>query len=442
MLERLRAYIEEKKLIPAVKSHLLLAVSGGIDSMAMLHLFQQLPHPLAVAHFNFKLRGNASDNDEVFVADYCKKNNIPFHSDFRYTKDYANETGISVQMAARDLRYRFFQETLEKENYQLVATAHHLNDSIETALLNIVKGTGISGITGVPAKRGNIIRPLLFATKEEIREYAGKYDVPYRTDASNLNILYERNFIRHEVLPKLKELNPNLEETLRQNLENWQFAQTLYRRGVQRLRYKLVHNVDGISEIRIKQLLGQSHPLNVLYELLKAYGFNRTQCEIILKGISKQSGRTYLSSSHRLIRDRNKLFILSQAGSKDEFVFIEENTNDIKTNYFSIKIDKEVIESNEAISKSPNRVALDKSKLEFPLLLRKWQQGDYFYPFGLRKKKKVSRFLIDQKVPIHEKEHIYVLCSGQKIVWVVGYRIDDRFKIIRFPEDAYILSVL
>jgi tRNA(Ile)-lysidine synthase len=406
---------------------ILLAVSGGMDSMVMLHLIRQLGYQVGVAHCNFQLRGAESDEDENFVRRKCRQWDIAFYSHRFDTKNYATEKGLSTQMAARELRYAWFDELLQKEGFDYLATAHHLNDSIETILLNLTKGAGLDGLMGIPAQNKKIIRPLLFATCEEIETYAAEEGVLWREDQSNQSDDYQRNFIRHQIVPKLKEINPSLEKTFQDTIYKLQGASEIVAASVEE--WKLKHQKIEDDKIVLNKkgfANGANYNISILLEIIKPYGFNYDQCENIVKGINGQSGKRFLSSTHELIVDRESL-ILTEHQENWGQVNIESNQQEISLGNKTLKF--ETADYSGLPISDKNQAIIDEGLMQFPITWRKWKPGDFFFPLGMKNRKKVSDFLIDEKVSMADKDSLTVLESNGQIVWVVGHRIDDRFKV-------------
>jgi tRNA(Ile)-lysidine synthase len=408
-----------------------LAVSGGMDSMVMLQLFRQSGYQVSLAHCNFQLRGGDSDEDEKFIRGKCAQWNIAFYSNRFDTNYYANENGFSTQMAARELRYNWFNELLQKEGFDYLATAHHLNDSIETILLNLTKGTSIEGLMGIPAQNKKIIRPLLFATREEIENYAAQEGITWREDKSNQSNDYQRNFIRHQVMPKLKEINPSLEKTFQETIYKLQGAAKIMTSAVEE--WKLKHmKTEGDKIFLDKKGVGGASTL-MLWEVVKPYGFNFDQCEDIIKALDGQSGKRFLSTAHELIVDRTQLVLFAQAMALEE-ALIQQGQGTATLGKWSMTIKSQ---EKSTLLADPLVATLDESRLHFPLVWRKWKAGDYFYPLGMKGKKKVSDFLIDEKVSLAEKESVTVLESAGEIAWVTGRRIDERFKVSAGTTKAF-----
>ncbi|HEX8041814.1 MAG TPA: tRNA lysidine(34) synthetase TilS [Chryseosolibacter sp.] len=405
---------------------ILLAVSGGLDSMVMLHSMKAAGFSVAVVHCNFQLRGEASGSDEDLVKATCLQQNIPFYARKFATAEYAAAQRISVQMAARDLRYEYFREILDEHRYDHVATAHHFNDVIESVLMNLVRGTGIDGLTGIAPKKQKVIRPLLFATRAMLLHYAIENRITWREDASNLKDEYQRNFMRHQVVPRLQELNPNFEETFRDTHERLTGANQFSRAYIKSFESTAVEAVDGRLTIDMRKMRELESPAVMLWELVKDLGFKFDQCRKVVS--DHQAGRIFLSASHQIVVDREHYIVEKKRSADFMTVAIEQGQREcgVAPNLMSLR---EVPRVGFRLSKDPAVAQLDLDRLRFPLLWRSWRAGDYFVPLGMSQEKKLSDFLIDLKIPFNSKADITVLESGGEIIWVVGYRISDRYKV-------------
>jgi tRNA(Ile)-lysidine synthase len=416
---------------------ILLAVSGGIDSMVMAHLFLQAGYTMGVAHCNFQLRGKESQEDEIFVQTWCKQFNIPFHTKAFGTNNYAVENGISIQMAARELRYVWFKELMDGQGYTLLATAHHLNDNFETMILNLVRGTGLSGLRGIPYKSNNIIRPLINFTKSDLVAYAKDNKISWREDVTNASSDYDRNFIRHEVMPKLLELNPSLENGLARTHQRLLAAKALSQLGVDGLMQEFV----VVEKDRIKMdkafLLVTQYPVGVAWELIKPYGFNYSQCEDMVKASVAVSGKKFLSPSHQLVVDRDA-WLIEPHQKETTRVIINDGTLAATLGALEMTIEKG---NYPAISTDPTIAMLNAEKLIFPLIWRPWEDGDSFSPLGMNGNKKLSDFFIDIKLSLLDKQKATVIESNGEIVWIVGHRIDNRYKVTDQKKQIIKLSV-
>ncbi|HZX75202.1 MAG TPA: tRNA lysidine(34) synthetase TilS [Cyclobacteriaceae bacterium] len=404
---------------------ILLAVSGGIDSMVMLHLFQVSGYRIGVAHCNFQLRGKESDQDELFVKQTCDLLHVPFFSTRFDTNNYAAENGISIQMAARDLRYAWFTEIIQQESFDLLATGHHLNDSIETVFLNLVSGRGVDGLTGIPIKNGNVIRPMLFALRTEIEEFAKEKSIAWREDSSNQTVHYGRNLVRHEVIPILRKLNTNLEQTVQRGINKNAGVLELIKLGKEAFELKHVVRTPDRTTIQKNAFSNFHHPAAVLYQLLKEHNFSLEQCEAIYRSLHGQAGKSFYSSSHQLVIDRTDLIITKNSSPVLE-TYIEEGQRQATSGSWKLELMeiKSVSKLNET-----EVVVLDAERIKYPLVWRPWKEGDYFYPLGMEHKKKISDFLIDRKVALNDKRQVMVLESDGEIFWVIGHQISNHFKI-------------
>lgn len=415
----------------------LLAVSGGGDSMVMADLFLKSKIDFAVAHCNFGLRGEASDLDEQLVGDWCKANKIKFHGTRFETKERSLEWKKGIQETARILRYEWF-ETIRKENgYAKIITAHHANDNVETLLINLFKGTGISGLHGIMPENGYIVRPLLFATKDMLAAYANEHGIAYREDASNASDDYLRNAVRHNVVPAVLEWFPNAVKNVNESIARFGEVEILYKKAIAQERKKLIEQRGQDHYIPILKLRHREPLGTICYELLYPFGFTSAQVPHILNLLDSLSGHYVSSATHRVIRNRDFLVVTTLPTDTADLILVDKAPCIIdagKYSYsFSLQPKPKVISSNTA------EAYLDMKTIEFPLVLRKWRVGDYFYPFGMKmKKKKVSRLLVDEKVPIHEKEDIRIVECSKRIAWVSGIRPDERFRVKDSTEQVLV----
>jgi tRNA(Ile)-lysidine synthase len=426
MLEAFLRNCKEKQLFTSGQK-VLLAVSGGIDSMVLLYLFEKSGFDYGIVHCNFQLRGNESDGDEEFVKREVLIHGVPAFFQTFDTREYAQINGISIEMAARELRYDYFEKTRKENNYDFIATAHHSDDLIETFFLNLSRKTGIKGLTGIKDKTGHIIRPLLFAGRHEIEAFAAENYIDFREDSTNSEVIYQRNFLRHKILPLFTELNPSFKKNVLASIENLRDAENVYAGYFDSEKTKAVKNAGDSLIVDIDTLQQSAYPKLLLLEILTAYGFNPTVVDEVFQSLESDSGKQFFSKTHRLVKDRDKLFVSPVYENGNKIYYIE--AGDIEMfQPFDMNIEKHAA-TDFKIRKERNFACLDLDKLQFPLLIRKWQQGDYFQPLGMTGFKKVSDFFIDEKIPLHQKENAWLLCSGEKIVWIMGQRIDNRFKI-------------
>ncbi len=431
LLERFRQFVEDQNLYHPGE-RVLLAVSGGIDSVTLSDLAQQAGWEVAIAHCNFQLRGPASDGDEDFVRDLAEEWDLPLFVEFFDTRLVAESRGISIQMAARELRYEWLEQLRRREGFDRIATAHHLDDSIETILLNFAKGTGLRGLHGIPEQRGAIIRPLLFATKHDILRYVVERGLSYREDASNKSENYERNKIRHRIVPVLHELNPAFEQTAAANLDRFRQSEYLFDYALDHIKQEVWTEEEGRITIDLEGLLHHYRAApTLLYEWLRPYHFHPAQVDQILQSTTRQPGALFFSSTHQLLVDRETLMIEARILDTEEKQYhIAEG---IETVYLPDgKLTLQFEEGQPvAFSPNPNQALLDANLLDFPLRLRHWHAGDYFYPLGMQgKRQKLQDFFTNNKIPRLDKNRIWILeTSHGDICWIVGHRVDERFKI-------------
>jgi tRNA(Ile)-lysidine synthase len=431
MLQSFLTYINEQSLFkPADK--IVLAVSGGKDSIVLLDLFREAKFNFTVAHCNFQLRGDESDQDAKFVKQLCESHGIPFRVTAFDTKTFAKTRKLSIEMAARQLRYEWFEQLRQELDYQYIATAHHLNDSIETILLNLTKGTGIAGLRGILPKKAYIIRPLLFASRTEIENYVAERQLAWREDSSNASNDYQRNLLRNEVVPLLKKINPNLEHTFARNIERLQAIENDFQTNLAYFKKAVCKEANGALCLKISTIQGWQSAAYLLEETLKEFGFNYFQSKEIYHSLNKTSGKSFHSSTHTLIKDREYLIITPKEEKSFEEVFIEEGIYNVEYYDLFLHISQATKEDWQAYlntERKSNILWVDAGKLKYPLSIRPWQEGDWFIPLGMKGKKKISDFLVDTKVSLHLKKTTFLLCSGYDIVWVIGQRTDERFKV-------------
>lgn len=438
LAEQFKDYIEEQHLFHP-KDKLLLAVSGGVDSVVLCKLCKEGGYEFAIAHCNFQLRGDDSMRDEKFVEALAKKYNAVFHAITFDTTAIAKTQKKSIEETARDLRYAWFEELRVKNNCHFIVTAHHANDSIETVLMNFFRGTGIKGLHGILPKQGKIVRPLLFAKKETLNAFAAENKLDFVTDCTNEQNDFTRNYFRNELIPAVKKVFPSVEENMLGNIERFTGAEQLYRQAIELHKKKLLE-VKG-NEVHIPVLkLQQTTPLStVLFEIIKAYNFTAHQTNEVAALLQSESGKYVQSATHRIIRNRKWLIISPNKTEEAANILIDRDDKTVLYAGGILRIEEHSIFD---IDHSPLTAQLDASAIKFPLLLRKWKTGDYFYPLGMMKKKKLSRFFIDQKLSVTDKEKVWVLESDKKIIWVIGMRIDDRVKITNKTTTVLQLSVL
>lgn len=452
-LSRFQQYIQQHNLFQP-KDQLLLAVSGGVDSVVLVDLCAKAGYNFSIAHCNFQLRGEESEGDELFVRSLGQKYNVEVLVKKFETAAYATEQKLSIQEAARVLRYEWFEEIVYVQRSMVngensaaalathhspltthLLTAHHADDNNETLLMNFFRGTGLHGLTGIPVAYGDIKRPLLSFTKEELLQYASENNLQYREDSSNQSSKYTRNFFRNEIIPAIEKVYPQVKQNLQDNLERFKSIEVLYQLATQQLIKKLCKPTGAEVHIPTKQLL-QYNNRALIYEIIKPYGFTEKQIAEVEKLAVAETGKFIASPvfAFRIIKNRAWLVIAPAEDAEVGHVIVEG----VGTTGFVLGL-LEVEQTSVSNEQNPNskiqipnsntEVLLDAKHIAFPLLLRKWKTGDYFYPLGMKKKKKLARFFIDQKLSKTEKENVWILESNKKIIWVVGYRIDDRFKL-------------
>jgi tRNA(Ile)-lysidine synthase len=404
---------------------LLLAVSGGLDSMVMFHLFLRAGFRISVAHANFQLRGQESDGDEAFVRDTCLRNEIPFFSHRFETVDFARVNRLSIQMAARELRYQWFGQLVVNHGLTKIATAHHRGDFVETVLLNLVHHQSLKGLTGIPIQNQTIIRPLLFASRNQLEAYAAETEVAWREDESNSTLHYERNKIRHGVIPVLKEINPSLEETIYEVGKRALGEMELVQRGLESWMREYVRTEGETQVISKMGLFAVQHPASILATLLEPIGFHYDQCESIVQSLGGQPGKVFYSDSFQAVIDRKDLLVEPMVALPN-YLQISRQESEVLNGSLRLSISTQ---STQTIESDSRKAFLDADKLHYPLIWRPWREGDSFHPLGMEQRKKVSDFLVDQKVSRIDKGKITVLESAGEIIWLVGYRIDHRVRI-------------
>ncbi len=448
-------------------SKLLLTVSGGIDSIVLTHLLHQLGYTVSIAHCNFCLRGNDSDKDQQFVHQTASMLNIPFYVTHFNTKQHAKQHKLSIQEAARNLRYNWFEEMRKQYDLDYILTAHNLNDSLETFLINLTRGTGLKGLTGIANINKKIIRPISSFTRREITDFAIENKIIWREDKSNADIKYTRNKIRHQVIPVLEKLNPNLLDSFKQTLNNLQGTEDIVKDAIdnivekenrekreenrdratnneQHSKLKTQHSIFNIQNLTFKI---KSNPKAYIHELFSPYGFaNSTDIENIL---TAQSGKQLFSKTHRLIKNRDYLLLVKKnqklSVEKQEGFVINENDIEFNIQHSKFKIQNSSFSNQHSkisIQHSKFNAVIDKDLLNFPLIVRKWQKGDYFYPKGMQGKKKLSKYFKDEKLSLLEKENIWLLLSNNKIVWIIGMRQDNRFIITNKTSNITTITIL
>ena len=437
LLEEFEKYVAQNELF-GHDDKILLTVSGGVDSMVMMSLFAASGYRFGVAHCNFQLRGQESDEDDALVAEQARRYGVELFNRRFDTQGEMERTGESMEMAARRLRYTWFRSLCDEHGYNVIAIAHHINDSIETFFINMLRGTGLRGLTGISVQAGRIVRPLMFATRKDILDYATAHRIPYREDSSNRSTKYLRNKVRLGIVPMLREINPQFTTVMRRNISRLTDAQTFIDRSVELIRRDAMTEQGGLYTLHVDRI-DASLPLGyVVYEILNSmFGFKGDTVDALCHALQQNNtGRRFYSREWVATIDRGRIVIGRIA---DEDTCMTQVEQGVLRSYCGSSVlhyeycDIDMIDSVT----TPDNVALvDADKLRFPLTLRRWQQGDWFVPFGMSGRKKVSDFLIDAKVSMAEKSRQFVLLSGDDVVWVVGRRADDRFRLTRQTENV------
>ncbi|MDQ2720155.1 MAG: tRNA lysidine(34) synthetase TilS [Bacteroidota bacterium] len=458
------------------EDHLILAVSGGVDSVILCELCHQANLNFSIAHCNFQLREEESERDENFVRSLGEKYRIKVFVKKFDTKDYSEKKKVSIQVSARELRYNWFDELLNEPSdirYQesgnnhnqnqefdalrildsqyitphtsYLLTAHHANDNVETILMNFFKGTGINGLRGILSKQKKIIRPLLFAKKEELLLFAKENNLSFVEDSSNSSDNYTRNYFRNQIIPAIQKVFPQAENNLINNIEKFKEIEILYQQSVQLHKKKLLEQKGNELHIPVLKLLKAEPLKTIIYEIIKDFNFTPNQTDEVMSLLNSESGKYLQSLSHRILKNRNWLIIAPINTVEANHILINESDKEILFDEFKLRINDHQLKVDEHHTSGPlhqlsnNIACIDSDEITFPLLLRKWKQGDYFYPLGMQKKKKLSKFFIDQKLSLTDKEKIWVIESNKKIIWIIGKRIDNRFKIM--PKTKNILEL-
>lgn len=430
----------ESNNIAIKESKTLLAVSGGVDSVVLVHLYNSIGLDFGIAHCNFNLRGKESNEDEEFVKNLAISLNIDFHVTSFQTLKIAKSNGISIQMAARDLRYNWFEHIRATNGYHYIATAHHKGDVVETVLFNLTKGAGLEGLHGIKAVINKLVRPLLFASRIEIESYAKQHDITWREDSSNTLVKYSRNKIRRQVIPILEEINPKAQDSIYNTSEKIKEVELFLKYNLDKLRNEIVDLQNDNSIVNVKSLMNIPGYKYILFQILKPFGFTYSQAIAIANNFEGLSGKLFYSRSHVVNVDRGKL-IVSSSEKKRTNEIIEEDQN--KYNFGDLSISTNSFPKKEyTIEHNNNILAIDKSKLLFPLEIRHWEKGDVFQPLGMDGKKKLSDFMIDAKIPVNLKNQIRVILSGGDIVGILEHRLDNRFKITEKTQEVFEIRVI
>ncbi|WP_234733352.1 tRNA lysidine(34) synthetase TilS [Tellurirhabdus bombi] len=428
---------------------MLLAVSGGIDSVAMVDLFLATEVSVGIAHVNFGLRGEESEGDEQFVRDLAKRHSIPFYTTRFNTLSLASEQGVSTQMMARQLRYDWFGQLAREYGYSCVATAHHSDDNLETVLLNLIRGTGVAGLRGISVQQdfpwGRLVRPLWFASRADLEQYVQEQGLPWREDSSNVEDKYRRNRLRHQVVPVLKELNPNLLQTIQATYERVGAAENLVEQALSHSWKALIQQQGERLFIPLQALQALPEWPFRLSEWLRPFGFRYAQIQPIAEAVRGTSfGQTFESGTHRILRDREALVITPKGANETTEISLDQLPTE------PLRIDEHLSlvfscqeKPTDFIIPADARVAcLDADQVKWPLTIRRWRAGDRFQPLGMKGSQAIGDWFTNRKIALHKRESSYVLLSGETIVWLIGYRIDNRFRLQEQTHKLLFIKVL
>ena len=431
MLDQFAAYINRYHLLTE-GDKIILALSGGIDSMVLDDLLLKSKVDFVVAHCNFHLRGEESNGDERFVCEFAEKHSIQCFVKHFDTEQYAAKQGVSIEMAARDLRYAWFEELRQQLSYDKIAVAHHADDQAETFFINLLRGAGLRGLKGMQPQNGDIIRPLLWASREQIHQYAVENNITWREDHTNAETIYLRNKIRNQLLPAFDELHPEARQGLYKSMEHLSAENELYRELLKEKLSQIVTCDDGVQKVKVPEPVeGPTLSYQLLFEWLRNYGFNTDQCQFIYEAMQTGIGNKYYSPTHQLVIGRNELQLTEIKPADNEEIQIEIGEEEI-TSPIHLRFSQFEKTEDFVIDKSSDVAQLDFDKIRFPLTLRHWQHGDRFHPLGMKSSKLLSDFFVDQKFTEWQKRNVFLLVSANgEILWVVGHRIDDRVKVTK-----------
>ncbi len=412
-----------------------MAVSGGIDSVVLTHLLNKCRYQFSIAHCNFKLRGNSSDEDAQFVQQLALEFNCSFHTIEFDTKEYAKTNKLSVQIAARELRYQWFNELCKEHHLDYILTAHHLNDSVETLLYNLIKGSGIKGLHGIPLSNNNVKRPLLFASKSDILSFAAQNNISHREDISNQENKYARNLIRNEIMPLIEKINPSFLRTCENNIENFKQTEAIFLDVVSNFKKEYIQTFNNQTTIRISDLKRFTSPESILFEIMQSYNFNNTQTIQMLSQKANNSGAKFYSATHVAILNRGALIVQPKTKNDDIRYYLPKNSNEILLE--NTKLSYAKIYTPSTFENNPNIAYFDIEKLIFPLEIRRWIPGDKFQPIGMNgQSQSLQDYFTNKKLSLFEKENTWILTSNGKIAWVIGYRSDQRFCVEKDAEQC------
>ncbi|MFW5851662.1 MAG: tRNA lysidine(34) synthetase TilS [Bacteroidota bacterium] len=446
LISHIQHIISDYSLCNPSEDTILVGVSGGVDSMVLCNILHSLGYTIAIAHCNFQLRNTESDADEEFVRAFAKKHSIPIFVHSENTQEYAEKKGVSIEMAAREIRYNWFNTLCDAESFTKIAIAHNANDTIETFFINLFRTTGIKGLTGIPITNQRIIRPLLHATREEIERYAQLNSIEYRIDSTNSQNTFVRNKIRNQLLPLCEEIVPQSYSSIQQTISYINKAEEIYRETIAKEIKKLTSVVNDTHVIDKELLRSHKHSETLLFEILHPYGFNPDIIQQLFYSLQSEqnTGKLFSSNSYKAIIDRDFIFIEELINHDLFLTHISEsdiNTKkEIETPCGTFVFNTCTI-NNFSLNTASNHASFDKDNLRFPLTLRSWNHGDWFRPIGMKGKMKISDFLINEKIPVHTKQNILVLESDDKIIWVCGLRISEDAKITSNTQNILCVNI-
>ncbi len=416
----------------------LVGLSGGADSVALLAILVRLGYRCEAMHCNFHLRGGESDRDEAFAASFAAQLGVPFRRKAFDTRQYAADNHLSIEMAARELRYGWFEQRYSELPAQGIAVAHHRDDSVETMLMNMVRGTGIRGMCGIRPQNGHVVRPLLCVGRDEIVAWLDSQQLSYVTDSTNLQDIYTRNFIRLRVLSLLEELNPSVRTALARTSEHLSAVETIYLHSIQEARREVMAKPGRLC---IPGLMRQQEPAALLYELLVPFGVNRSMAHDIFLSLPKESGKEFFTPTHRLIKDRDEILITTRKTNDRNCYPIDLP---LKSCLEPIRMDFSIqsIDNTFRMDADKNIAYFDYGMIVFPMYIRRWQEGDWFVPFGMKGRKKLSDYFSNRKYSLLDKEETWLLCSGDDVIWLIGERMDDRFRVKKNTKDVLVVKIV
>ena len=430
MQKQVAAYIQKHSLLPDGAT-VIVGFSGGADSVALLVLQHRLGYRCVAAHCNFHLRGSESDRDEAFAESFARELGIVFEKTDFDTKAFAAENKLSIEMAARELRYQWFEALRLKHNAEAIVVAHHRDDNVETVLLNLIRGCGIKGLTGMSPLNGKVARPLLAVSRCEIEAFLAGENTPFVTDSTNTDTVYQRNAIRHELLPLLEKYNPSVRDALLRATAHLGEVEKVYAHALREQR-AVVMPAEGAIDIAL--LEQQPSPQALLYDILSDYNFTPAVIDSVARSLSSASGKVFFSPSHRVVKDRSRLLISPIDEAREAHYLIDES---LTTGHLPLKlrIEKAPYMGQPLVLASANEALFDYDKLSFPLELRRWERGDFFIPFGMKGRQKLSDYFNDHKFSLPEKENTWLLCSAGEVVWIMGHRADNRYRVAKNTEN-------